>query len=821
VIKYKTSPSSFSAETGANTAGERSVFKNAASVLRNDETIKGPVEASVTLNWINKSGSVQDTDAYIMRWVVDVNVPDGGTITGVSVLDTLSSGHQLYAAAGYEPQYTVGAGAAQTFGTGTSSGEYADAGATVTFYLPDLSASAQIVYYTRVSDPQISLNTNGSVVFSNNADLIWDEMPDSSDPPGDPAQVTFVPSGGLISKAAGSNVDYGPGKEYIHWTITINRNEITIADAQITDTIPAGQQIVIDIGHPFTVKKNGVTVFQTTFASAGSGLSSSDNFVNNFIYVFPDEDIAADGVTISSAYTVDYYTRVIDPTAGNQNDTAGLELLYSNDTVDYGNSVVLGRSSAGGSVNATGNQRYYSQMIAKSVATAYNYSDRSVRWQITVNRNQLQLTNGVVTDTLPDGMVLLLGGGYTFTVQNITASTTYATAPTTGADGSTGFTVDLPASTSDQYMITFYTRLTDAGLLAQGQGSKSYRNTSVLDAEEVSGLSATATASVSNPIVSKEYDYDAGADHIDWSVAINTGQIDLLDAAVADDLHDSIMLDPGTLALYRVSIAANGAVSPSSSGTLVDPSAYTVTLPTAANGNLLTVSLPDGPYIYRLEFTTYILTDDLDIVNTIALTGASSSPTGTDDSERIVINDLWSSGGSGSKSLTVHKINAEGGPVAGATYRLLNFNKEPILIGGRYVEAVTDASGDALFQNLPDWVFYAVEVDPPAGYLINPTYLGGDRLTTDMGYGTSDAHALGTLSFIKESTDGKALNGGVFTLTGLTYANDSIVRTAASVNGMSLLPAFRSASTAFRNVCACGLHAFKRDHNGDGRLQQR
>lgn len=784
VIKYKTSPSSFSAETGANTNSEQSTFKNAASILRNNETIKGPVEASVALNWLSKSSAVQDADAFIMRWVVDVNVPAEGTITGVAVLDTLSLGHELYTAAGYEPQYTIGANPVQTFAVGTSDGAYTASGSSVTFYLPDLTDSVRIVYYTVISDPEVSLNTNGTVVFSNDAELIWDEMPDSGNPPGDPAQVTFVPSGGLVAKAAGSAVAYGLGKEDIHWTITVNRNEITIADAAVTDSVPTGQQLLIDADHPFTVKKNGTIVFQTTSAVAGSGLTSTDSFIKNFIYTFADEDTIESGVTISSVYTVDYYTRIIDTTAGNQNDTTGLELLYSNNTVNYGNSVVLGRTSAGGSISVTGNQRYYSQMIAKSVATAYNYSDRSVKWQIVVNRNRLQLTNGVVTDTLPDGMELLLGDNYAFTVQDMTTSTTYATAPTTGTNGSTSFTVDLPVSTSDQYMITFYTRVTDEDLIAQGQGSKNYRNISDLNADEVSDLSASATASVPNPIILKEYDYVDGADHIDWSVAVNTGQVDLLDAVITDDLNDDIMLDPDSIALYAVSISSTGVVAPSSAGTLIDPSDYTVTLPTTANGNLLTVTLPDGQHVYRLEFTTYILTDDLDIVNSIALTGSSSSPAGTDDSDHIVISDLWSAGGSGSKILTVYKTNPEGNPVPGATYRLLNFNKEPILLGGHYVEAVTDASGNALFTNLPDWVFYVIEVDPPEGYLINPTYLGGDRLITDTEYDTSDAHALGTLQFVKESTDGKALNGGVFTLTGLDYNNESVVRTAASVNGI-------------------------------------
>ena len=81
---------------------------------------------------------------------------------------------------------------------------------------------------------------------------------------------------------------------------------------------------------------------------------------------------------------------------------------------------------------------------------------------------------------------------------------------------------------------------------------------------------------------------------------------------------------------------------------------------------------------YRLVFQTLILTDDIDLSNIINLTGGAGDPAGSSTSTQIVVTDLYSSGGSGTNTLTVHKTDSTGNPLEGATFRLLNVNKQPI-----------------------------------------------------------------------------------------------------------------------------------------------
>ncbi len=778
IITYQTSPTTFGGETGANSAAERSTFTNAASILRGTETIKGPVEASVAVDWLNKAGAVASASEYIMRWTINIFVPAGATLTGVSVKDTLSAGHELINSSSYPARYTIGTNAAQDFTEGLSTGQYSVSGQEVTFELGDINASTSIVYYTKISDPASSLNTNGTVTFRNGAELTWDLLPEGTGTePGDSASVGIVGSGGLLTKAAGSAVNYGPGKDIIYWTITVNRNKVTIQDAVINDTIPVGQQLLIDSTHPFVV--DGAIDFDTTSAAASGGLSSSDGFVRNYSYTFPDEDPIATGNTISSTYTVRFYTKITDT-------SSGISRLYvNNSSLDYQNGVTLSRTSSGDTVTATGSQRFNSQMLAKSVPIQYNYTDRTTQWRLVVNRNRLPLTNAIITDTLPAGMELLIGSVYPFqVVENGSSNTTIANAPTTGANGSTSFTVELPSSTSEQYTITFYTRVTDEALLSQGQTSRTYTNQARLDSVEAVNLTASASTSVGNPVVIKSYNYTPGTDFIDWSVAINAGQVPLYNAVVTDDLNDALELIPASLKLYAVNVASNGTVNAASTGVLVDTATYSVVMPTTANGNTLQVRLPEGAQAYRLEFSTYILSNNLDVVNTVSLSGSNGDPSGIGNSARISISNLWSSGGSGSYVLSVYKSDGSGNPVAGATYRLLSMGLTPILRNGNPVDVITDENGYAVFTSLPAWIFYAIEVNPPAGYLLNPTFLGGQRLSEDLLFETSDQFALGTLSFAKEASNGAPLSGGTFTLTGTDYNSEPIQRTAASINGV-------------------------------------
>ncbi|HNX15607.1 MAG TPA: SpaA isopeptide-forming pilin-related protein [Oscillospiraceae bacterium] len=771
IITYQTNPKTFSAETGATAATESSTFSNSVTLKTGSTVVKGPVDASVPISWLNKAVSnVTTSGSYIRKWVVTVTVGSSSAITGATVSDLIPAGLQLVDDSTYDVTVALNGGTASVIPSSAYTYSYTDAATASAFsyaFPGALSGTAVLTYYTKLNNPDSYLNFNTAVTFKNNAALTWAEMPDSANPPKDNASTTIVGANGLIAKSADATSDYAnPG--IIHWTITVNSNKINMTGVTIGDSIPLGQQLYIDATHPITVKQGSSTLSPT-------GLTSSDSFVRDFSYYFGD---------INTTYTVDFYTKVIDTNPA-AIDTSGLDTLYSNGDsngrVAFKNDVTLYRSGET-PIKVTGTRNFNTQMLAKA-AENYNYAEHTVKWTITVNRNKLPLTGLTISDSLPAGMKLYIDAVHPFLITD-SGSAAIATMPTVGASGSTAFNYGFGTgvTVSDRYTVTFYTRLDDSVLLTQWANTQNFVNTATISADQMSrSITATATAQIQNPVVSKTAAYTAGNDYIEWTVNINSGLLKLTGASVTDVLNAGLLLDNTSVKLYAAAVGTDGTLT---TGALI-PAGYSVTLPTSGNHNTLTVGLPDGANAYRLKFTTFIITDNYTYDNTVSLSGSNGTPSGNADVRNIQVGALWSSGGSGSLPLTVHKTNADGNPVPGAVYQLLNASRQPIYKNGSAITATTGSNGTATFTNLPAWTFYVKEIATPDGYLLNSEPFGGVRLASDTPMlETVDAYAKGSVSLYKVSTLGASLSGGNFVLSGTDFFGHSVTIGASAVGGV-------------------------------------
>ncbi|MDD4796288.1 MAG: collagen binding domain-containing protein, partial [Eubacteriales bacterium] len=631
VFTYQTTPDSFANETGMGGAAyEYSRFTNTATLKLGDDPAADPVKADVDINWTSKSGSlVTTTDgSVVMKWEVSVIVPPGSAITGTCITDTLPAGLKLIEASPRLPQVSFAGGTAQNVSSGTGAGTYtytytgSTASSQLVYRFPavdgvdgKLSGTAKFVYFTEVTDRTAYLNNNGSVNFTNSAQLNWAEMPGTT-PPKDTASAGIT-GGGLISKSGGSTVNYvHPG--IIQWTVTVNRNKIAMSAVTILDSVPVGQELLIGSDNPLTIQGPGAPVVITSVEPPlPTALSSEDAFTRKFAYVLGD---------ITDTYTLRYYTRIIDTNPDANNDASGLDTLYVNGQVSFQNGVTLRRGTQ--DLPIEGTKTYNSQVIQKTVLEHYNHNTHVAKWSIVVNRNRLPLTTASVRDVLPAGMVLLIDDDHAFAVTKRGVATPVATAPTTGVNGSTEFVYAF-GSINDEHTITFYTQMTDTALLGQWDGEHDFTNRAILEADQLPlDIESTAKTQVINPIVSKRAAYTAGADYIQWSVVINAGQVPLCEAEVEDRLDTGLVLDSASLKLYEVPVAADGTVGQASAGTLVT-TGYTVGEPTAANKNTLSVQLPEGSRsAYRLEFATFIVVNNLDFTNEVTLTGTTQSPGG-------------------------------------------------------------------------------------------------------------------------------------------------------------------------------------------------
>ncbi|MBR0576029.1 hypothetical protein KCG48_06700 [Proteiniclasticum sp. BAD-10] len=782
VIQYGTTPVDFSPETGASSSSEVTRFTNEAYVARKGEKVTDSATAQVAVDWISKGGqNVTTPQGPFQRWSVQVTVPAGGRVEGAFIQDFLPPGLTLVEDAGYPITLKMGSSAPLNLSPGTGEGTYTyentSAGGesvlTVRFPQGEFSGTAILTFHSRLTDKDTALNTNGTLSFTNRAGFGWKDMPVGGSLPQDRASVQVIGSGGLVQKNGGSTQDYRYPNS-IRWTITVNRNAIPVKGAKISDTLPLGQRILLDETHPFVVKHKGIVVFQTAEAEAMGSLTSSDDFSRQFTYTLGDGE---------GAWTVEYSSTIVDENPMTPGDASGLDTLYANGDIRFGNTVTLSRTGET-DISVTGTKTFRSQMLAKSVVESYNYATHIVKWKIAVNRNGLPLTGAVLRETLPEGMVLRLDENHPMVLLAENTGSTVNVVPSEGTSGSREFTVAL-GDLDTSYSLSFYAVLTDEALLNPWNGNKTFTNLATLHAEELKvPISATASVQVENPVITKGFRYTKNSDQIHWSVVINPGMLLLSGAQVVDQLHEGLELDTATLKLYEVGISPEGVVEESGAGVLVTDG-YQVDLPTGTNGNTLTVKLPENRRtIYRLEFTTNILSDDLDFSNTVSLTGETGSPVGAGTAGRIVVQDLWSSGGSGSLSLTVHKVDQEGKPVPGAMYRLLNFKGQPVYSQGKPLTALTDAEGNAVFKNLPSWVFFAEEILPPVGYLRNPAIFGGQRLTENQTLETVNLWAEGEIQLSKTGPDGELLTGGTFRLSGRDALGQEVVREVAALNGM-------------------------------------
>ena len=104
---------------------------------------------------------------------------------------------------------------------------------------------------------------------------------------------------------------------------------------------------------------------------------------------------------------------------------------------------------------------------------------------------------------------------------------------------------------------------------------------------------------------------------------------------------------------------------------------------------------------------------------------------------------------------------------------------------GNQITQITDASGDAVFDSLPSWVFYVEEIEPTIGYLIPENAIsGGNRLEGTETINVTNLLALTDVTFNKTGAEGALLEGGTFTLSGLNYASNPVTFTASALNGV-------------------------------------
>ncbi len=727
---YQTEPTStaFTAETGSD---ENVVFSNGVDIYK-DETPFAHDDARVTINWIQKTGSVTSADSRLIKWTVTVDA-GGYDISGCTLTDTIPKDLALYVDAthpvrfgttdlteavlgGAEDTYTYEAGADDTH--------------ILTLYLGSVTTFGTLTFYTRVTD-EAYYKINGTTTLTNRIEMDWEE--NHSGNPWDSAGVNV--GLGLIYKSGDSDtaIDFDDDTTNpINWTVRINRNQIPISDAMFSDIIPAGLEYV-------------------------DGSFSIDHTGGTFDYDDTTKELQYDfGGTISTNYTIMFQTRITDyaPLYVNQDNISG----YTN------TATLTGGGMAETSVSSMGRQRYNSEVIAKTVQKVdgvdYDHTTRRVTWQIVVNRNDIPLYDAVVTDTIPAGMTFL---PETFQVEGVASPVTDALVYTVNPAGDTTshdtFSYTFPATYSDVCTITYQTEVKQAALLTQG--TKSFSNTSHLTATGLSA-SATAVASMNNTMVVKSIDHVTGADYAGWKIVINGEGITMTDIDVSDVLQEGLELDPESVKLYPMTLAVNGMLT--RGDTPVSTSLYEVTYDETTRK--LTLRIPgtiNGPY--QLEFITDIMVSSLAINNTVTLNGTSYIATSDVDDVTVVVSETGLGGTGVQGSITIEKVGESGEPLSGAVFTL--YNNRGVIVA----QDETDETGAVTFGDLPIRTYVLEETTAPEGHVRSEETVRFrmDTEAPNVFYQFADEKIRADVVILKTGVDDVPLSGAEFSL----YDSDS------------------------------------------------
>lgn len=350
-IKYTTTIEDYSKTAFTNDAtlsyGEKSL--PAAS------TVSG-IERS---DFIEKSGRYIEVDGEI-EWTIDVNKA-GGTIGKAIVEDALPAG--LSIKNGTLAIYRLNQ-------SGSSWSESLDQEKTdkVSGFPIDLGElgsgdTYRIKFRTTIDYTAVnSGNYEESHDFENKATL-----KDEGSFIGESEKTVTVERKPLLEKSGKSSVNYND--KFIDWTIHVNRANHKIVDAKIVDRLPAGLSIVSD----------SIEIYD----SEGEKLDG----------ITPS--IVGDAITvelgdIEEYYRVEYRTK-IDNFSENE----------------FKNRAVLSGTGVGIEVEKSATVRPPGNSYAKSFK-AIDYNEKTMSWEIVVNPAREPITELKITDSFPNGGLIML-----------------------------------------------------------------------------------------------------------------------------------------------------------------------------------------------------------------------------------------------------------------------------------------------------------------------------------------------------------------------------------------------------------------------------
>lgn len=362
----------------------------------------------------------------------------------------------------------------------------------------------------------------------------------------------------------------------------------------------------------------------------------------------------------------------------------------------------------------------------------YDAEKKIITWTIDINYNLYEIENAVIQD--------VYSGDQTFLDESLTVNELELTGGANGvktvgdpiqpkrfekiqnADGD-GFILEL-GNITKAYRITYKTSLEGYDVLDE------YKNNATLHNGEPTGTPLYQGSATIKPTYGGKYILKSGKqgtleneEFAFWTVTINPSQSVIGAGAVLTDTPDKQLLIADSFKLYSTNVNANGALT---KGAEVDSSDYTLVV----KDNTFTLTFKkELSRAYILEYKTFINANHGEtITNAASFHGVTVTGSDENGNEgiRVILSGAGGGGATPSGNLKVVKVDADNPATTlpGAVFALYDKSGKTLI-----KEVETDNNGVALFESLKLKTYILKEVAAPDGYVIDPDYLAGKKIT--------------------------------------------------------------------------------------------
>ncbi|GGF75738.1 hypothetical protein GCM10010912_21110 [Paenibacillus albidus] len=478
---------------------------------------------------IEKSGRAQGFNADSITWTVDVN-KKLESVSNAVVTDPLPSGLSLdvpVTVAVYTLDVRLDGSVSQ--GAQLDSSEYSaevtDGILSVRFSDPVITGAYRIQFSTAITDESRSSFTN-TATFTGEGRT-----------PADSSATVNVERGGSLKKYS---TKYDSANQVISWAIEYNYNNKTISGphAVLTDLFNDTQELV-----PDSLKVYPVTLDSAGKATKGDALTEGQDYTvtgaagekqNGFTLQFKDG--------ISSPYRIEYQTKATD--------------RVFNDSTVY--------NTVSDSTYSEQASQHIRQVIVYKTLSVVNYQTQTLDWKVTLNGDNYQMNQVLVTDTFPAGGLKFIPSS--LTVRNAEGAvlnpSEYTLDYETPVEPSKGFKIKFKAAVSGTHTITYQTLFNNDWLTGN---TDNFINHARIDWKDDSAESYSAEAKgLFIPRIEvknngfKSGSYNASSKEITWTVGANYNGKTINKPLIADVLKSGQSLVPGSVKVYEMNIAKNG-----------------------------------------------------------------------------------------------------------------------------------------------------------------------------------------------------------------------------------------------------------------------